>query len=68
MTEDIEEKRMPLLDHLVELRSRLIYSFVAFIVAFSFVILQNLFSRSWSAARQPDRGRTRSPDDLCSVT
>ena len=34
MTEDIEEKRMPLLDHLVELRSRLIYSFVAFIVAF----------------------------------
>ncbi|WP_028465133.1 twin-arginine translocase subunit TatC [Nisaea denitrificans] len=34
MTEDVEEKRMPLLDHLVELRSRLIYSFAAFIVAF----------------------------------
>ncbi|MEQ8334118.1 twin-arginine translocase subunit TatC [Nisaea sp.] len=34
MTEDVEEKRMPLLDHLVELRSRLIYSFAAFIVSF----------------------------------
>jgi len=34
MTEDTEEKRMPLLDHLVELRSRLIYSFAAFIIAF----------------------------------
>ena len=34
MTEDTEEKRMPLLDHLVELRSRLIYSFAAFIAAF----------------------------------
>ena len=29
-----DEKKMPLLDHLVELRQRLLYSFVGFIVAF----------------------------------
>jgi sec-independent protein translocase protein TatC len=30
----IEDKKMPLLEHLVELRRRLIYSFIAFILAF----------------------------------
>jgi sec-independent protein translocase protein TatC len=33
-TEPPEDKSMPLLEHLVELRSRLIYSFAGFIVAF----------------------------------
>ncbi len=32
--EDLEEGKMPLLQHLLELRTRLIYSFLAFIVAF----------------------------------
>src|SRR5579863_1967057 len=32
--EELEEGRMPLLDHLVELRKRLMYSFAALIVAF----------------------------------
>lgn len=31
---DLEEKRMPLLEHLMELRQRLIVSFVSFVVAF----------------------------------
>ena len=32
--EDIDDTRMPLLDHLVELRRRLVYSFLALIVMF----------------------------------
>ena len=32
--EEIEEKKMPLLDHLVELRGRLLKSLIAFVVAF----------------------------------
>ncbi len=31
---NIEDEKMPLLDHLIELRQRLLYSFVGFIVAF----------------------------------
>jgi sec-independent protein translocase protein TatC len=34
VTDDQEGNKMPLLDHLVELRQRLLYSFVGFIVAF----------------------------------
>jgi len=33
-TDDIDDKKMPLMEHLVELRTRLLYSIVAFIVAF----------------------------------
>ncbi len=33
-TDDIEDKKMPLMEHLVELRTRLLYSIVAFIAAF----------------------------------
>jgi sec-independent protein translocase protein TatC len=31
---DLEDSKMPLLDHLVELRQRLLYSFIGMIVAF----------------------------------
>lgn len=43
--EEIEDKRMPLLDHLIELRSRLIWSFAAFIVFFlaSFFLAQDIY-------------------------
>lgn len=34
MSGDIDDSKMPLLDHLVELRQRLIISFIAFVVAF----------------------------------
>ncbi len=33
-TDDIDDKKMPLMEHLVELRTRLLYSIVAFIAAF----------------------------------
>ncbi len=33
-TDEIEDKKMPLMEHLVELRTRLLYSIVAFIAAF----------------------------------
>jgi sec-independent protein translocase protein TatC len=33
--EELEEGKMPLLDHLVELRKRLIYSFLAFLIMFA---------------------------------
>jgi sec-independent protein translocase protein TatC len=41
-----EEKKMPLLDHLVELRRRLLYSFVAFVIAFMgcFYFAQDMFN------------------------
>lgn len=32
--EELDDKKMPLLDHLIELRSRLFYSFIAFLVLF----------------------------------
>jgi sec-independent protein translocase protein TatC len=35
---DIEESKMPLLDHLIELRRRLLWSFAAFAVAFGFCL------------------------------
>ena len=40
-----DDKKMPLFDHLVELRSRLIYSFAAFLLVFviSFVFAQNIY-------------------------
>lgn len=34
MSRDVDDKTMPLLDHLIELRQRLFYSAVAFVVAF----------------------------------
>ncbi len=34
MPEDIDDKKMPLMEHLIELRQRLLYSIVAFFVAF----------------------------------
>ncbi len=34
MTESVEDQKMALLDHLVELRSRLLYSVIGFIIAF----------------------------------
>lgn len=34
MAEDIDDKKMPLMEHLIELRQRLLYSIVAFFVAF----------------------------------
>ena len=34
MAEDIDDKKMPLMEHLVELRQRLLYSIVAFFAAF----------------------------------
>jgi sec-independent protein translocase protein TatC len=36
---DIEESKMPLLDHLIELRRRLLWSFAALAVAFGFCLL-----------------------------
>jgi len=36
MHEDIDDKKMPLLDHLVELRARLLYSAVGILAAFGF--------------------------------
>ncbi|HYM01926.1 MAG TPA: twin-arginine translocase subunit TatC, partial [Stellaceae bacterium] len=33
--EELEEGKMPLLDHLIELRRRLLYSIIALIVAFA---------------------------------
>jgi sec-independent protein translocase protein TatC len=41
-----DEKKMPLLDHLVELRRRLLYSFVAFVIAFMgcFYFAQDMFN------------------------
>ncbi len=43
--EEIDDTRMPLLDHLVELRRRLIYSFLALIVMFfvSYFFSENIF-------------------------
>ncbi len=43
--EDIDDARMPLLDHLVELRRRLIYSFLALIVMFfvSYFFAEDIF-------------------------
>lgn len=40
-----DEKKMPLLDHIVELRTRLIYSFAAFVAMFivSFVFAQDIY-------------------------
>ena len=40
-----DDKKMPLFDHLVELRSRLIYSFAAFLLVFviSFIFAQNIY-------------------------
>ena len=40
-----DEKKMPLLDHLIELRTRLIYSFAAFVLMFvvSFVFAQDIY-------------------------
>lgn len=45
MTGAEDDKKMPLLDHLVELRSRLLYAAVGFILAFfvSFYFAQNIF-------------------------
>jgi len=34
MSNDVEEKKMPLLDHLVELRRRLVYSVISFLICF----------------------------------
>jgi sec-independent protein translocase protein TatC len=34
MSGDVDDTRMPLMDHLIELRSRLIKSFIAFLIAF----------------------------------
>lgn len=44
--EPADDTTMPLLDHLVELRKRLIYSFVAFIVLFfaCFFVAENIFA------------------------
>ena len=43
--EDIDDSRMPLLDHLVELRRRLVYSFLALIVMFfvSYFFAEDIF-------------------------
>ncbi len=43
--EDIDDTRMPLLDHLVELRRRLVYSFLALIVMFfvSYFFAEDIF-------------------------
>ena len=40
-----DDKKMPLFDHLVELRSRLMYSFAAFLLIFviSFIFAQNIY-------------------------
>lgn len=45
MTDEAEGKKMPLLDHLIELRQRLLYSFIALFVAFliCFFFAQQLF-------------------------
>lgn len=42
---DGEDQKMPLLDHLIELRTRLMYSFAAFVVLFiaSFVFAQDIY-------------------------
>ena len=45
MTDEAEGKKMPLLDHLIELRQRLLYAFIALFVAFlvCFFFAQQLF-------------------------
>jgi sec-independent protein translocase protein TatC len=45
MTDGSEDAKMPLLDHLVELRQRLLYSFVGFIIAFfaSYAVAEYIF-------------------------
>ena len=46
MTEEHEDKRMPLLEHLIELRNRLIYALIAFIIAFvaCFYVADDIFA------------------------
>ncbi len=46
MTDDVDEKKMPLLDHLVELRRRLVYSAAGLVVAFfaCFYVSLDLFN------------------------
>jgi sec-independent protein translocase protein TatC len=46
MVDEIEESKMPLLDHLVELRNRLVYSVAALIVAFvvSYVFADDVYA------------------------
>jgi sec-independent protein translocase protein TatC len=46
MTEQHEDKRMPLLEHLIELRNRLIYALIAFIIAFvlCFYVAEDIFA------------------------
>ncbi len=46
MTEEHDDTRMPLLEHLVELRNRLIYALIAFIIAFvvCFYVAEDIFA------------------------
>jgi sec-independent protein translocase protein TatC len=46
MAEETEERKMPLLDHLIELRNRLVYSVAALVVAFviCYVFAEDIFA------------------------
>ena len=65
---DIDEREMPLLDHLVELRNRLMYSAAAIILGFLRLLrLRRRHLRLPGAPARPDlrgHGHHRPPDDL----
>jgi sec-independent protein translocase protein TatC len=67
--EELEEGKMPLLDHLIELRKRLIYSAMAFLVAFApcwyfSKTIYNFLAAPLAAALANQAGRHRIYTDL----
>ena len=55
--EDIEASKAPLMDHLIELRSRLIKALLGFGIAFIGIIADRLIG-AWARRRKQDLGLT----------